>query len=110
MSSGASLAERGREFFDRNPRLLEACEECAARINASGRDVSARQLLEFTRMGRHYGASDMHAMVDIFDTFEVLGNDDYRIPNVASAWLTRHLESKGYRVAKARSKMDENDG
>lgn len=106
MSSAAELQREGREFFERNPDLLAALEDAARRINDGGDEVSTRQLMEFVRMGRHYGAATMHELVDALASCRVLGDPGRRLPNNASAYLTRHLAARGYRVKRAASKLD----
>lgn len=106
MSSVAELEREGREFFERNPELLRAFERAAEQIDRAGGEVSSRQLMEFVRMGRHYGTRTMHRLVDALAPVGVEGDGTHRLPNNASAYLTRHLERMGYRVKRAPSKLD----
>lgn len=101
------LEQDAKSFFDKNPQLLSFFKRAAIILNDRGLDVSARQLIEFVRMTRHYGAQTMHALVNLASITPVITEGNPKIPNNASAYLTRYLNDHGYKVRKARSKLDE---
>ncbi len=101
------LENQGREFFAKNPQLLSFFRSAAKVLSDRGMDVSARQLIEFVRMTRHYGIDTMHELVNAAAACPVFSIGTPRIPNNASAYLTRYLAGFGFKVSKARSKLDQ---
>ena len=101
------IARKAQEYFDENPRLLAAFEDAADVMQRLNGKVSARFLVEFARGLRFIGYDGMGRLLDCFSGIVVMGEDVAAIPNAYSAWLTRHLEQRGNKVTKARSRLDE---
>ena len=97
---------KAREYFDRNPRFLDALLSAARVMERIHGKVSARFLIEFARWLRFLDWDGMRALLECFRGVVVVGEDMAAIPNAYSAYLTRYLESRGVSVTKAKSRMD----
>lgn len=98
--------ERAEAYFDKNPDLLAAFDAASEVMERHTGVVSARGLMEFARWYRKVGSKGMYELLECFEGVIVRGEDVAAMPNAYSAWLTRHFESNGRKVTKARSKLD----
>lgn len=103
----SSTRERAEAYFDCNPAFLSAIERAAGVMQRRCEKVSARFIIEFARWLRFMSWDGMVELLECFSALHVVGEDVAAIPNAYSAYITRHLETRGYAVTKARSVMDD---
>lgn len=106
--TGRELAESAEAFYDRNSELMSAHVRAARVFAERGFPVSARSLTEFARYIRLLGADGIQELADAYEGIDWDGGE-YSIANATSPYLTRYLERLGFKVSKARSKMDEKE-
>lgn len=100
------LYEEAKAYFDENRPFLSSLKRAAGVMQRHNGKVSTRFLVEFARWLRFMGYDGMMELLECFQGVVVKGTDVAAIPNAYSAYLTRLFERDGFKVTKAKSKMD----
>ena len=110
--TGEEMLDKGEYYYSKRPRLRDAHFQAAQLFNDNGKDATAKGQTNFARVVAALGRVASHEMVDIYaDALGWERDEVFSIPDATTPYLTRLLESRGYRVTKAKSKLDkENDG
>lgn len=98
--------EEAKAYFDENRQFLSSLKRAAGVMQNRTGKVSSRFLVEFARWLRFMSFDGMVELLDCFRGVVVKGTEVAAIPNAYSAYLTRVLEEDGFKVTKAKSKMD----
>lgn len=96
-----------RDYYEKNPALLDAHIRAARVMEHYRGKVSARFLTEVARWARFLGRNGLSELISCYAWVSVNGDDVAAVPNSTSAYLTRVLEEKGFKVTKSHSRMDD---